>query len=72
MHPPPRRPWSADSLTAEKFYRKDNHTKDKYKEADPVNPVHIPDPLILGTIRVFFPDKKIFRYLPEYAHAPGF
>ncbi len=56
------------TLSGQKFNCQDNQAKNKYKQADTVNAMHITNPFVFGSVRVFFPQVEIFRYLFPDSH----
>ena len=56
------------TLSGQKFNCQDNQAKNKYKQADTVNTMHITNPFVFGPVRGFFPQVEIFRYLFPDSH----
>jgi hypothetical protein len=42
------------------FNSKNDQAENKYKETDPVDPMHIPDPFVLRTVGVLFAEIEVF------------
>ena len=56
------------TLSGQKFNCQDNQAKNKYKQADTVNAMHIADPFVFGPVGIFFPQVEIFGYLFPDSH----
>ena len=50
----------SSTTSGQQLNGQDDQADDKDKKTDPVDPVHITDPFVLGTVRVFFPEIEIF------------
>jgi hypothetical protein len=59
-------------LSPEQLNRQYNHTEYKYKQADPVDPMHISDPFAFRAIWVFLLQIKIFCQLFQDSHIKNY
>lgn len=46
--------------SAQQLNSENDQAEDKHKQTDAVDPMHITDPLIFWTVRVFFPQVEVF------------
>lgn len=58
----------SSAFSGKELDRQYKQTEEKDKNADAVDPVHIPDPFVFWPVGIFFAQVEIFRYLFPDAH----
>ena len=51
------------NLLGKKFYRQDDQAKNKDQQTDPVDAVHVADPLAFGAVRIFLFQVEVLGHL---------
>lgn len=69
---PPKQPDLLLIFSGQQLDRQYNKTDQKNKDADAVNAMHITNPLIFWTVRVFFTQVEVFSYLFPDSHKIDF
>ena len=54
--------------SAQQLNNEDDQAKQENENADAIDAVHITDPFIFWTIRIFFLQVEVFRYLSPDSH----
>ena len=56
------------NFSAQQFNAQNYQAEKKNKNADPVNTVHVTDPFVFWTVRIFFFQIEVLRYLFPDSH----
>lgn len=65
---PLKRPSLSLIFSAQQLKGEDSQAKQKNKNADAIDTMHITYPLVFGPVRIFFTKEKVFSYLFQDSH----